>query len=104
LGNFRGTLGYVNHLADFTKISHYRIDPSVLFRLHLDIKRSPAVAMASKVADFRDKLEKTLSEEGRPWTPLLGKAEEKTGVKRLYIVLGMQLHLTKSLSAPSAKM
>jgi len=45
--------------------------------------------MGSKVADFRDKLEKTLSEEGRPWTPILGKAEEKTGVKRLYIVMGM---------------
>lgn len=57
--------------------------------------------MASKVADFRDKLEKTLSEEGRPWTPILGKAEEKTGVKRLYIVLGMQIHFIKSRPALS---
>ncbi|CAB3369656.1 Hypothetical predicted protein [Cloeon dipterum] len=45
--------------------------------------------MGSKVDDFRNKLEKTLSEEGRPWTPILGKAEEKTGVKRLYIVIGI---------------
>lgn len=78
----------MNHLADFTKISHYRIDSSVLSQLHLETERSLAVVMGSKVADFREKLEKTLSEEGRPWTPILGKAEEKTGVKRLYIVLG----------------
>ncbi|XP_059487221.1 receptor expression-enhancing protein 5 [Neocloeon triangulifer] len=45
--------------------------------------------MTARVNDFREKLEKTLSEEGRPWTPILGKAEEKTGVKRIYIVAGV---------------
>lgn len=44
--------------------------------------------MGSQVAAFKENLEKSLKEEGKPWTPILEKAEAKTGVKRLYIVLG----------------
>ncbi|KAF4528346.1 hypothetical protein B566_EDAN006601 [Ephemera danica] len=45
--------------------------------------------MGSQVTALKDNLDKSLHEEGRPWTPILGKAEEKTGVKRTYIVLAV---------------
>ena len=43
----------------------------------------------SKVAAFRETLEKALKDESKPWTKYFAYAEKKFSVDRLYIFLGM---------------
>uniref|UniRef100_A0A1B6LC06 Receptor expression-enhancing protein n=1 Tax=Graphocephala atropunctata TaxID=36148 RepID=A0A1B6LC06_9HEMI len=45
--------------------------------------------MASKVAEYKDSIDKALHDNQKPWTGWLALAEEKTGVKRLYLFLGL---------------
>ncbi|CAG9857353.1 unnamed protein product [Phyllotreta striolata] len=45
--------------------------------------------MAQKLNELKRMLEASLQDNSKPWTPLLKTAEEKTGVNRLYIALGL---------------
>lgn len=40
------------------------------------------------IGEIRENLNQSLNDESKPWTPFLSLAEQKTGVKRIYIVLG----------------
>lgn len=44
--------------------------------------------MANKIDEVRTSIEKSLSDESKPWTQLFSLAEAKTNVPRLYIFLG----------------
>uniref|UniRef100_A0A8D8WAL1 Receptor expression-enhancing protein n=2 Tax=Cacopsylla melanoneura TaxID=428564 RepID=A0A8D8WAL1_9HEMI len=41
------------------------------------------------IAEVRENLNQSLNDESKPWSPFLALAEQKTGVKRIYIVLGL---------------
>ncbi|XP_011152254.1 receptor expression-enhancing protein 5 isoform X2 [Harpegnathos saltator] len=43
----------------------------------------------ARIVAAKDYLEKALKDESKPWTKLFAQAEEKTGVDRLYIFLGL---------------
>lgn len=44
--------------------------------------------MAQKLQEIKDKLSKSLRDTNKPWTNILTKAEQKTGVDRLYVFIG----------------
>lgn len=44
--------------------------------------------MAGKIQEVKDCLEKALKDDSKPWSKYLAMVETKTGVDRLYIVLG----------------
>ncbi|KAJ0171905.1 hypothetical protein K1T71_012668 [Dendrolimus kikuchii] len=44
--------------------------------------------MAAKFQEYRDNLERILNDKSQPWTKYLEKAEQKTGVNRVYLFMG----------------
>lgn len=50
--------------------------------------------MAGKIMEIKENLNKFLHEKGKPWTSILGQAEAKTGVDRLYIFVGKYKFIT----------
>lgn len=44
--------------------------------------------MAQKLTDFKKQLDESLHDTSKPWTSVLTSLEAKTGIDRLYIVLG----------------
>lgn len=44
--------------------------------------------MAERIQAIKITLNESLNEKGKPWTKALDLAEEKTGVPRIYMVLG----------------
>lgn len=44
--------------------------------------------MADRIQAIKITMNESLNEKGKPWTKALDVAEEKTGVPRLYLVLG----------------
>lgn len=45
--------------------------------------------MSSRLGSVRDAIEKSLYDEKQPWTKYFIMAEEKTGVKRVQLFIGM---------------
>lgn len=43
----------------------------------------------SRIEVIKESIEKTLKDENKPWAKLFAFAEEKTGINRLYIFVGM---------------
>lgn len=41
--------------------------------------------MTTRISGAKDSIEASLHDESKPWTPVLAWAEDKTGVKRLYV-------------------
>lgn len=44
--------------------------------------------MAAKLQDYRDSLEHALNDKTKPWSKYFDKAEQKTGVNRVYLFAG----------------
>lgn len=44
--------------------------------------------MGSKLQEYKDTLERSLVDKSKPWTKYFDKAEQKTGVNRVYIFVG----------------
>ncbi|KAF7284484.1 hypothetical protein GWI33_022076 [Rhynchophorus ferrugineus] len=44
--------------------------------------------MAQKLQEVRDQLNRSLRDTSKPWASILGSAEQKTGLDRLYIFIG----------------
>lgn len=47
--------------------------------------------MSEKITQIKHQLEYSLRDTSKPWTHLLSRAEQKTGVGRLYLVFGNYL-------------
>uniref|UniRef100_A0A1B6C5U4 Receptor expression-enhancing protein n=1 Tax=Clastoptera arizonana TaxID=38151 RepID=A0A1B6C5U4_9HEMI len=45
--------------------------------------------MASKIQEYKETLDKNLNDDKKPWAGPFAWAENKTGVKRLYLFLGL---------------
>lgn len=48
--------------------------------------------MAQKFNEIKGDIEKSLNDPSKPWTPIFAKAEESTGINRLYMFLGNYAH------------
>lgn len=48
--------------------------------------------MAERIEAIKITLNESLNEQGKPWTKALDLAEQKSGVPRLYLVLGKLIH------------
>lgn len=44
--------------------------------------------MSARIHEIRDTLERQLNDKSKPWTPYFDKAEQKTGVSRVYLFVG----------------
>lgn len=53
--------------------------------------------MAERIEAIKITLNESLNEKGKPWTKALDLAEEKSGVPRLYLVLGKCANDDKSI-------
>ena len=47
--------------------------------------------MAQKIEEVKNKLNKVLNDQSKPWAGIFNLIEEKTGVQRLYICLGKHI-------------
>ncbi|KAL1110494.1 hypothetical protein AAG570_008022 [Ranatra chinensis] len=45
--------------------------------------------MTARLSTCKEALDESLSDESKPWTPLLSYLEEKTGVKRFYLFMAI---------------
>ncbi|XP_013195129.1 receptor expression-enhancing protein 5 isoform X2 [Amyelois transitella] len=45
--------------------------------------------MGSKIQEYKDTLERTLNDKSKPWVKYLDLAEQKSGVNRVYLFVGL---------------
>lgn len=51
--------------------------------------------MAAKIAEYKETIDQALHDNQKPWTGWLALAEEKTGIKRLYLFIGELLDYSR---------
>lgn len=44
--------------------------------------------MGSKLQEYKETLERSLVDKSKPWTKYFDKAEQRTGVNRVYLFVG----------------
>lgn len=53
--------------------------------------------MAQQFQEYKEKIQKALTEKDKPWTPIFDLIEAKTGVDRTYSFLGESLSQKENL-------
>lgn len=57
--------------------------------------------MAAKFSEYKESIDKVLHDNKKPWTGWLDVAEEKTGLKRIYLFGGKWISKVLNMLGPS---